>query len=1705
MRMSKLAPLVLACLLLAPPAATAKGVVTAKPGSTVERHMPSDAPSTLWALDPEILDSEAGDELGERDVLAETAETVKLQRVVPPIHFESGIANIPASYIDRLRVVLDSMRHLDNVRLHMVGHADDQPLSSSLSGVYGDNLGLSRERAGEVAEFIQTALGLPPEAISFAWAGDGQPIASNDTAAGRAQNRRVEVEVWYDEIHETSATEEIVISRDIKRVKVCRTETVCKLRYRDGHSQRARVRNLVAPLHLPEDSAELPEDFVRQVGEALENLRSKQNVTAKFIGFTDDTPLSGRTERIYGTHLSLSKARALRVALAIQDTLALPTAAIASDGRGASAPIASNETERGRALNRRIEVEFWHDDPLQELPGEPQLCPDAAGAELVTRIYDPPWGRIAALPIENGQPAIPQDYAANLQRAMDDLAGRTNVRLRFIGYTNNERLDRRTALAYGDDIGLSAARARRAMEAIQSQLELSDAQVEHEGRGYVHSNDVVNAGFIQGESAHVVAQVVYDELALLDDLDGVEITPITRELTPKDPLALNLMHITVDGVPIDDPSRSSQDVQRCTDVALEEADIRFRFDNASSQPRLSVTSQPTSLALEPSPEGFSAVAPLLFRTYSNYPHFIAHSEIRIFDRGQSLRAEPLAVLEVGPEGLAEWAPSFPRFAAPRRELQYVVRVYDDEDRFDETTPQSLWMILENRKPMDFAPEALVQEDIAPTQRANPSLGNALLAGYGESEIATKNIPLGKVGTVLVEGGGIPPEHTVFLAGTPVPVDESGNFAAEAILPSGQHTVEVAVLDPDGNGELFLRDLDFEQSEWFYVAIADVTLSAGKTNGPADSLDGENATYDRDSLADGRLAFFVNGKFSDDWELTASADTREGAVEDLFSNFMDKSPEALFRRIDPDYHYPTFGDDGTVEEGAPTTGKFYIKVDKAESHALWGNFAVGYRDNELAQVERGLYGANLHYQSPSTTSFGDQRVTLDGFVAQPGTAPSREEFRGTGGSLYFLRRQDLLIGSERVRLETRDRDSGLVTGVVYLSPDQDYDIDYLQGRILLSEAVPAIVGNGLLVRDQGLSGNEAWLVVQYEYTPGFEDLDELASGGQAHLWLNDFAKLGVTLNRNDDSEADSSLYAGDLTLRKSSDSWLKLQVGRSEGVVSESFISDDGGFGFLGTAPARQTEAEALGYRADLSVGFDEIVENVEGRMSVYFQRLEAGYSAPGLGTLTDTNHYGGAVQIPVMENLDLTAKADRVDAKQGLTTTAAELDLGYRFSDRWGLGFGARYDSREDDAPLVVATQDEGMRTDATLQVDYDSQDAWRAYGFAQGTLAKTDDRQRNDRFGLGGAYQLNEKLQIDGEASYGGEGPALQLGTSYQQSEETSQYFNYALDNERGMDGQHARRGTMVSGIKSRLGDSGSVYREDRWQHTNSSNGLSRAFGLSFSPDEQWSVGGNWELGTLIDRRTNAETKRRAGGASIGYATKRLQLSSGIEYRFDEAEQPDESFTERTTWLFRNSVKFQATPGLRLLGKFNRSTSDSSLGDFYDGGYTEAVLGAAYRPIEHDRFNGLFKYTYFYNLPSTDQVGADDNSIQFIQKSHVAAVDLSYDVTGNWTVGGKYAYRLGQVSLDREDPKFFSNDAHLFILRNDVRLGKNWEGSVEGRMLHMPDLDERRTGALVTIYRYLGEHLKIGVGYNFTDFSDDLTDLSYDHQGVFFNLIGTL
>jgi predicted porin len=337
---------------------------------------------------------------------------------------------------------------------------------------------------------------------------------------------------------------------------------------------------------------------------------------------------------------------------------------------------------------------------------------------------------------------------------------------------------------------------------------------------------------------------------------------------------------------------------------------------------------------------------------------------------------------------------------------------------------------------------------------------------------------------------------------------------------------------------------------------------------------------------------------------------------------------------------------------------------------------------------------------------------------------------------------------------------------------------------------------------------------------------------------------------------------------------------------------------------------------------------------------------------------------------------------------------------------------------------------------------------------------------------------------------------------------LNYVLENERTDNALRAARGSegrLVAGARTRFADSASVFLEERYQSSDDVSGLTHSTGITYAPTARLNISANTDIGTLQDVQTGAETERQAAGMTIGYGFDAIQLSSGVEYRVDDIQSPDLSVISRKTRLFRNSFRYQVNPALRLLGKYNRSISDSTEGEFYDGRFTEAVIGTAFRPVRHDRFNALFKYTYFYNLPTSQQVALDDTVVEYIQKSRVTSVDLNYDVGARWSVGAKFANRVGEASLDRTNRAFFDNGAQLLILRADWDFKEGWEALIETRVLDMVDLGEKRSGGLVMVSRSLGTHIKIGLGYNFTSFSDDLTDLDFDHKGTFLSLTGAM
>jgi hypothetical protein len=795
----------------------------------------------------------------------------------------------------------------------------------------------------------------------------------------------------------------------------------------------------------------------------------------------------------------------------------------------------------------------------------------------------------------------------------------------------------------------------------------------------------------------------------------------------------------------------------------------------------------------------------------------------------------------------------------------------------------------------------------------------------------------------------------------------------------------------------------------------------------------------------------------------------------------------------------------VEEGAPTLGKFYVKLRKDLNYGLWGNFKIGYTDNELAHVDRGLYGANLHYQTRATTSFGEQRFMIDGFAAEPGTVAGRDEFAATGGSLYFLRHQDLLQGSERVRVEVRDKDSGIVIGVKNLTPVLDYDIDYLQGRIVLSEPLAPTASDDLLVASDAAGGHPVYLVARYEFTPGFTELETLATGGRTHLWLGDHVKLGFTADQSEEAGTENSLSAADLTLRLSADTWIKLAGSNSEGPGLGALQSNDGGFSFSPVGTLSGDNISASASRVDASLGLGDVVSGADGRLTLYSQSLDAGYSAPGLLTTTDTEQSGGSLRTQLAQRWQVNAKADRVTRDQGLSTSAGELDLGYQLTDHWLLSGGARVDSRTDNSTVVPLTQVQGDRTDAVVRATYDSREKWLAYGYVQDTVKTSGNREENGRVGTGGSYRISDRFRVSAEASSGDLGAAGKLGTEYLYSDRTTTYVTYALENETTDNGLRAKQGNAITGVKSRFTDTASVYVEERYSHGDVPTGLTHSTGVDLAPDDRWNFGASVDAGTLRDPKTGASIERSGAGLRIGYGFDAIKLYSAFEYRTDTLQNPDLSFSERNTWLTKNNLKYQISPAWRFLAKLNYARSESSLGEFYDGNYLEAVMGYGYRPVSHDRLNTLVKYTYFYNLPVTDQVAGVGTTADFVQKSHVFSFDFVYDLTRRWTLGGKYAYRLGQVSLEREDPEFFDSRASLYIARLDWEFVRRWDAMMEFRLLDLPDAQDQRSGVLMGLYRHMGNHIKAGIGYNFTDFSDDLTDLSFTSHGVFINVIGKL
>ena len=164
--------------------------------------------------------------------------------------------------------------------------------------------------------------------------------------------------------------------------------------------------------------------------------------------------------------------------------------------------------------------------------------------------------------------------------------------------------------------------------------------------------------------------------------DAASVAPMTQLEQPQSVAAVD--YATASIVADEAPTYGNRAADSASDHALSMADgfdIKFRADTLVVTPVLNV-------GLVESERTAAAGETVSFMGYSNYPAFIEKAEVRIFRATQSPDSEPVEVLAVDGNGLAQW--TVPGNAPSA--MFYTYRVYDRGARFDETAPQELTIV-----------------------------------------------------------------------------------------------------------------------------------------------------------------------------------------------------------------------------------------------------------------------------------------------------------------------------------------------------------------------------------------------------------------------------------------------------------------------------------------------------------------------------------------------------------------------------------------------------------------------------------------------------------------------------------------------------------------------------------------------------------------------------------------------------------------------------------------------------------------------------------------------------------------------------------------------------------------------------------------------------------------------------------------------------
>ncbi len=409
-------------------------------------------------------------------------------------------------------------------------------------------------------------------------------------------------------------------------------------------------------------------------------------------------------------------------------------------------------------------------------------------------------------------------------------------------------------------------------------------------------------------------------------------------------------------------------------------------------------------------------------------------------------------------------------------------------------------------------------------------------------------------------------------------------------------------------------------DWIVVGVADAVVGHNSISGNVASA--ENNGFEDGAYNDSKLAFFAKGNVGDDWLLTTAVDTSKD--EESVGN-------SLFQTRDPDDNFTLYGDNTEQRYEAASAEKVFVKAEKDNFYAMFGDYDTGLNQSELSQYGRNVTGVKSEYNS--------EKLSVNAFATETEFRFVKDEIQGDGTSgLYRLSRNDIVLNSETITLETRDRfRSQDILESRILRRHYDYNIDYQAGTVFFKEPV--------LSRD--LNFNPIIIVIDYETNTDIEG--DITAGARAELKLADNkAQVAVTAISDGTFGADGDLYGTDIRIQTSDTTELKVEYASSD-------VNDAG------------TQREGDAYIAEFKVHGRDL----DGR--VYAREQDAGFGlGQQAGSESGTRKYGvdGSYQINDMlrvnsevyheDNLNTEASRDVIEADLSATIEQNTFMVGIR-------------------------------------------------------------------------------------------------------------------------------------------------------------------------------------------------------------------------------------------------------------------------------------------------------------------------------------------------------------------------------------------------------------------------------------------------------------